>query len=67
MSAPETTPRPAIPMTEVSQGFWDAAKEGRLAIQRCTSCGVLRHYPQLRCIFQHDDLRPHHLGNENRL
>ena len=49
MSAPETTPRPAIPMTEVSQGFWDAAKEGRLAIQRCTSCGVLRHYPQLRC------------------
>ena len=45
----ERATRPAIPMTEVSQGFWDAAAEGRLAIQRCTACGALRHYTRLRC------------------
>ncbi|MGB0621559.1 MAG: Zn-ribbon domain-containing OB-fold protein [Myxococcota bacterium] len=45
----EAPARPPIPKTEISQGFWDAIAEGRLAIQRCTSCGLLRHYPQLRC------------------
>ena len=45
----EAPARPPIPKTEISQGFWDAIAEGRLSIQRCTSCGLLRHYPQLRC------------------
>lgn len=50
MTPPDETPqRPPIPKTEISQGFWDAIAEGRLAIQRCTACGLLRHYPQLRC------------------
>lgn len=49
MSEQEAIARPAVLVTEISQGFWDAVSEGRLAIQRCTSCGLLRHYPQLRC------------------
>ena len=42
-------PRPAPPMTELSQGFWDAVGRGELAVQRCTDCGLLRHYPQPIC------------------
>lgn len=42
-------PRPAPPITELSQGFWQAIEQGHLAIQRCTACGLLRHYPQPLC------------------
>ncbi|MBS9376295.1 Zn-ribbon domain-containing OB-fold protein [Rhodococcus sp. B50] len=33
----------------LAEGFWAAARQGRLVIQRCHACGVLRHYPQPRC------------------
>ena len=51
MSPPDTQvpPRPAPSPTELSQGFWDAVREGHLAFQACRACGLLRHYPQLRC------------------
>jgi len=29
--------------------FWDAAREGKLLIQRCRSCGTLRHPPAPMC------------------
>ena len=29
--------------------FWDALKEHRLLIQRCASCGALRHPPRPMC------------------
>lgn len=29
--------------------FWAGAKEGRLLIQRCSSCGTLRHPPAPMC------------------
>jgi uncharacterized protein len=32
-----------------SQPFWDAAKEGRLLIQRCEACGTAQHYPRPFC------------------
>lgn len=41
--------RPVPQPTELSEGFWQAVREGRLAIQRCTTCGLLRHYPQPMC------------------
>lgn len=41
--------RPVPQPTELSEGFWQAVREGRLAIQRCTACGLLRHYPQALC------------------
>jgi uncharacterized OB-fold protein len=36
-------------MTADTQFFWDAVKEHRLAIQRCTQCGTLRHPPRPMC------------------
>ena len=40
-------PRPSI--TFDNQFWFEAAKEHRLLIQRCASCGVLRHPPRPRC------------------
>ncbi len=40
---------PAPQPTAVAQPFFDALKEGRLAIQRCRSCGVLAHPPCALC------------------
>ena len=34
---------------ELSQPFWDAAREHRLAIQRCTGCGYYHHPPAYLC------------------
>ena len=45
-----TTPeKPQPHPSELSRPYWDAAAEGRLVIQRCASCGKLRHYPRLLC------------------
>jgi uncharacterized OB-fold protein len=41
--APEPLPDPD------SQGFWDATREGRLAISRCQVCGTFQHPPHERC------------------
>jgi uncharacterized protein len=40
-------PRPSI--TRDTAFFFDAARDHRLAIQRCTSCGALRHPPGPLC------------------
>lgn len=43
-------PRFDLPTIEAeSQPFWDAAKEGRLLIQRCDACGAAQHYPRVLC------------------
>jgi uncharacterized OB-fold protein len=34
------------PLTE---GFWEAARNHTLVVQRCDDCGRFRHYPQYRC------------------
>ena len=39
--APSTSPD--------TQFFWDGLKDHRLLIQRCASCGVLRHPPRPMC------------------
>jgi uncharacterized OB-fold protein len=36
-------------MNQDTQFFWDAAAEDRLAIQRCSACGLLRHPPGPAC------------------
>lgn len=41
--------KPVPKASEVSQPFWDAARQGRLVIQACASCGKLRHYPRPLC------------------
>jgi uncharacterized OB-fold protein len=45
-------PELALPLpkpTLMTQPFWDATREGRLIIQRCTHCGRLRFYPSAGC------------------
>jgi uncharacterized protein len=40
-------PRPAL--TQDNRFFFDGAKQGKLLIQRCASCGTLRHPPRPAC------------------
>jgi uncharacterized OB-fold protein len=42
-------PKPAPSPNDISQFFWDAAREHRLMIQRCEDCGTYIHWPQVRC------------------
>lgn len=37
------------PTDNLSQPYWEAAVAGRLVLQRCGSCGKVRHYPRLLC------------------
>ncbi len=37
------------PETEATLPFWDAAREGRLVLPKCRSCGAFAHYPRLFC------------------
>jgi uncharacterized OB-fold protein len=46
-AAPQRRPRPAI--NQDTEFFWDGAKRGELLVQRCSSCGVLRHPPRTMC------------------
>ena len=37
-------PGPVLPViTDENRGFWDAARNGSLAMQRCAACGHLRY------------------------
>ncbi|SHH64282.1 Zn-ribbon domain-containing OB-fold protein [Pollutimonas bauzanensis] len=42
--------RPLPAPTRITQPFWDAARQGRLLIQRCKACGKLQFYPRLLCL-----------------
>jgi uncharacterized OB-fold protein len=42
--------RPLPEPDELSRAFWDAAREGRLVVQRCESCGRLQYPPDVACV-----------------
>ncbi|MEI2704947.1 MAG: Zn-ribbon domain-containing OB-fold protein [Ilumatobacteraceae bacterium] len=42
-------PFPEPVRTEDNHGFWDAADEGRLVIQRCATCARWQHPPRPMC------------------
>ena len=48
----------------VAGPFWAAAREGRIAVQRCLTCGLLRYPPLVGCpdclgrTYEWQDLRP---------
>lgn len=44
-----TEQRPLPLADETSAGFWEAAREGRLVIQRCNTCRRWNHAPSLAC------------------
>jgi uncharacterized OB-fold protein len=44
-----TSKKPVPVPDELSRPFWEAAKERRLSIQRCGSCGYYNHPPRFFC------------------
>lgn len=47
----EATGRAGIPpaVTDETAPFWDAARDGRLVVERCDACGALSHPPYGMC------------------
>ena len=41
--------RPLPVADDLSQPFWEAAKQRRLVVQRCRECGYFNHPPQPAC------------------
>jgi uncharacterized OB-fold protein len=48
--AREPKPRPAPLPDPESEPFWAASKDGRLVVQRCTSCGHHQLYARAHCL-----------------
>ncbi|HLI73709.1 MAG TPA: bifunctional MaoC family dehydratase N-terminal/OB-fold nucleic acid binding domain-containing protein [Acidimicrobiales bacterium] len=46
---PAQVPRPRPAITHDNAFFFEGLKEGKLLVQRCTSCGLLRHPPRPAC------------------
>ena len=45
----ESYTKPIPEPDRVTTPFWEAAKQGRLLIQRCPNCGAYQFYPQASC------------------
>jgi len=43
------TPFPLPAITDDTRPFWDGCRRHELVVQRCTSCGTLRHPPAPAC------------------
>jgi uncharacterized protein len=41
--------RPAPTFSAVSAPYWEAARAGRLELQRCETCRLWIHFPDIRC------------------
>jgi uncharacterized protein len=44
-----TLPTPAPPVSPETQPYWEAAADGRLALQRCDGCDAVIWYPRGLC------------------
>ena len=65
---PRAVGKPALPPTEITQFFWDAAREHKLAIQRCDDCKHYVHWPQVRCPnCQSDRLSPSQVSGKGEI
>ena len=42
-------PKPVPVPDEWSQGYWEAARDGRLVVQRCDDCGHAQYPPEVIC------------------
>lgn len=49
MTTQQARPKPLPLPTPITQPFWDAAKQHRLSLQYCTSCGRYVFYPRAIC------------------
>jgi uncharacterized OB-fold protein len=48
-SAPQGVQDDLPPVDAVTAPWWDATREQRLLIQRCSACAHLQHYPRALC------------------
>jgi uncharacterized OB-fold protein len=46
---PDRNKKPLPAADDLSQPFWEAAKQHRLVIQRCQECNYFNHPPRLAC------------------
>jgi hypothetical protein len=46
---PEKRAKPLPAVDDLTQPFWDAAKQHQLALQRCKDCRYFNHPPRLAC------------------
>jgi len=46
---------PAPPINPENRAFFDAAREGRLLLGKCSSCGGIHYYPRAICPFCFND------------
>ncbi len=46
---PERNKKPLPTPDELSQPFWEAAKQHKLVVQRCQECSYFNHPPRLAC------------------
>jgi uncharacterized OB-fold protein len=51
----QTRRMPAPQPNPETQAFWDAAKQGRLLLRRCSACGKVHFYPRTICPFCFSD------------
>lgn len=42
--------KPLPDITDLTRPFWTAAREGRLVMQKCASCGTVNFHPKPWCI-----------------
>jgi len=49
MSADTTPGKPIPEPSELASPYWEAARAGRLEIQRCRTCHRWIHFPDVRC------------------
>lgn len=42
--------RPLPQAIDETKPYWDAAKAGKLVVQKCSSCGTCQFYPRCYCI-----------------
>ena len=46
---PDHSKKPLPAVDDLSQPFWEAAKQRRLVVQRCQECGYFNHPPRPAC------------------
>ena len=46
---PEYSKKPLPAVDDLSQLFWEAAKQHKLVVQRCQECSYFNHPPRLAC------------------
>lgn len=45
----EALPKPIPRPNDATLPYWEAAREGRLTVQTCASCGHVQHPPEVAC------------------